>query len=202
VTEKISNPSRKWPFVLASCGLGLAIAFCIGFFLYSTAKELFVFVEPNESGLILSPYEPTGYRSELLTPGLHFLIPGEKPFIYDIIHQTYVMGTNTLGGPDFIEAKSSDGKKLQIDISVTYAVDPEKVLDLYKKWRDNYKESLVRPMSRGTTRDVIAQYKLNEALTKRDEVGQMIFDQLAPVLAENYLILWEVDVLDIRPINE
>ena len=201
MVEQNSKPNQKWPFVLAGCGGCLLVALCVGLFLFFAVRESFVFIEPSERGIIVSPYEPTGYRSELLTPGLHFLMPGEKPVIYNILRQTYVMGLNITGGPDFIEAKSSDDKKLQIDVSITYAVDPEKVLDLYKTWRDSYETGVVRPMSRGITRDVIAHYKSDEILAKRDEVSQTIFDQLALTFAENYLILWKVDILDIRLSN-
>jgi regulator of protease activity HflC (stomatin/prohibitin superfamily) len=204
LNNKNNNSSPKWPLALAGCGGCLVIVLCIGLLLLSAVREIFIFVEPIESVIVISPYEPTGFRSEALSPGLHFLYPGERAFSIDLRHQTYLMSNNpdVPAQSDFMEATTSDGQKIQVDISITYRVNPEQVLSLYKTWRDGYRDGVVRPMSRGATREVLAQYTFDEALLKRDEIKKVIFDKLAPTLAENYLILLAVEIFEIRHANK
>ena len=204
MNDKNKNSSRKWLFALTGWGGCLVIILCIGFLLLSAVRAIFIFVEPTESVIVISPYEPTGFRSEALSPGFHFLYPGERAFSIDLRHQTYLMSNNpdVPVQSDFMEAATSDGQKIQVDISITYRVNPEQVLSLYKTWRDGYRDGVVRPMSRGTTREVLAQYTFDEVLLKRDEINKVIFDKLAPTLAENYLILLAVEILEIRHANK
>jgi regulator of protease activity HflC (stomatin/prohibitin superfamily) len=122
LNNKNKNSSRKWFFALTGGGGRLVIILCIGFLLLAAVREIFIFVEPTESVIVISPYEPTGFRSETLSPGLHFLYPGERAFSIDVQHQIYLTSNNpdVPAQSDFIEAKTSDGQKIQVDISITY----------------------------------------------------------------------------------
>lgn len=199
MTDTNRSPSRNWLFVLA--GGSLVIILCVVVLLF-IARELSVFIAPDERGVVVSPYEPAGYRPEILEPGYHFFKPGEKVVLFDIGRQTYVMSGDPSANPDFVGATTGDGQKIEVDVSIIFAVDPDKILDLYINWQDRYRDELVRPVSRSITRDAVAQYTLDQILGNHDEIEKVIFDQLEPTLSENYIILLKFDLLDIRQADQ
>jgi len=152
-------------------------------------------IEPNERGLVLSLNEPTG---EVLEPGYHFVIPNKQVVIYNISRQTYTASANFKGEADFIEGTTKDGQKIQVDISVFYAVDPGQLPDLYKTWGDTYGDSVVRPMSRSITRNTLGKYTYDEIDKNRGEISQIISSELENILSENFLILVDFIFRDIR----
>ena len=196
MTDNNSKPSRVW--LLSGCAGILVFILCL-VALVLTGRNLSVFIEPHERGIVVLLNEPTG---EILEPGYHFVSPNKRVIIFNIGHQTYVMSAASTPEPDSIEGKTSDCQSFRTDISVVYAIDPDHLVELYKTWQDRYRDSVVRPMSRGLTRDTLGQYTINEILEKQDEIEKVIFNQLEASLAENYLILVEYDILDIRQISQ
>ncbi len=83
-------------------------------------------------------------------------------------------------------------RKSLIDSSVIYAVDPSRVIQLHIEWQDRYTDDLVRPLSRGSIRDAISQFGIEQVYSsKRDELKKQITEQLAATLNENGLILYD-----------
>jgi len=154
-----------------------------------------VFIQPEERGVVISAIAPKGYREAALQPGLRWIIPFlENVKIYPISRQTYTMSIASnegqVQGDDSITARTADGQQVQIDSSVIYAVDPEKVVQIHIEWQDRYTADLVRPLSRGAIRDAISQFGVAQVYsTKRDEMTKMITEQLSSKLDENGLIL-------------
>ena len=154
-----------------------------------------VFIQPEERGVVISAVAPKGYRETALQPGLRWIIPFfENVKIYPISRQTYTMSISPnegqVKGDDSITARTSDGQQVTIDSSVFYAVDPGRVIQLHIEWQDRYRDDLVRPLSRGSIRDAISQFGIEQVYSsKRDELKQIITDQLATKLDQNGLIL-------------
>ena len=83
----------------------------IGAFLLSMVSLGLVFLQADQYGVVISAFQPNGYRTEPLGPGLHWIIPlveNVKP--YSIARQTYTMSTSTgegqIAGDDSIEART------------------------------------------------------------------------------------------------
>jgi len=154
-----------------------------------------VFIQPEERGVVISAVAPKGYREAALQPGLRWIIPFfENVKIYPISRQTYTMSIapneGQVKGDDSITARTSDGQQVTIDSSVIYAVDPGRVIQLHIEWQDRYTDDLVRPLSRGSIRDAISQFGIEQVYSsKRDELKQIITDQLATKFDQNGLIL-------------
>jgi len=154
-----------------------------------------VFVQPEERGVVISAVAPKGYRESALQPGLRWIIPFfENVRLYPISRQTYTMSIapneGQVKGDDSITARTSDGQQVTIDSSVIYAVDPARVIQLHIEWQDRYTDDLVRPLSRGAIRDATSQFGIEQVYSsKRDELKQIITDQLANQLDQNGLIL-------------
>jgi regulator of protease activity HflC (stomatin/prohibitin superfamily) len=154
-----------------------------------------VFIQPEERGVVISAVAPKGYRENALQPGLRWIIPFfENVKIYPISRQTYTMSISPnegqVKGDDSITARTADGQQVTIDSSVIYAVDPNKMIQIHIEWQDRYTDDLVRPLSRGAIRDAISQFGIEQVYSsKRDQVKQMITNQLATKLDQNGIVL-------------
>ena len=154
-----------------------------------------VFINPEERGVVVSALQPTGYRPQALTPGIHWIIPLlERVERYPVKKQTYTMSIAPLEGEikgdDSITARTSDGQEIFIDASILYQIDPDKVIQVRLEWQDRYKDELVRPVARGIIRDVVSQYRVEEVVTsKRSEMTDKITEGLSQTFQENGLTL-------------
>jgi regulator of protease activity HflC (stomatin/prohibitin superfamily) len=162
-----------------------------------------VFIEPNERGVVISPYDPKGYRDVAITPGLRWIIPGERVTTYSISQETYTMSSvNAEGqvvGDDSVPARTKDGQEITIDASVQFSIDPDKVIQLHISLQNNYVERVVRPQARSIIRDVVSQYGVEEVVsTKRAEMEEAITSQLTAKFTANNLIMADFLVRNIR----
>ncbi len=157
-----------------------------------------VFIQPDERGVVTSALDSKGYKTDALQPGLRWVIPfAEQVTIYKISRQTYTMSSVATEGQvqdrdDSIPARTKDEQQVQIDASVIYAVDPDKVVSLHIIWQDRFEESVVRPVARSAIRDAVSQYGVEEVVTaKRVELEQLITQKIKEKLAAQNLVLSE-----------
>jgi regulator of protease activity HflC (stomatin/prohibitin superfamily) len=171
----------------------LALGVILGVLSYSV-----VTIEPLERGVVtsyLTFLNPKGYRETPLPAGINWVMPFfEKVDKYSISKQTYTMSAvpseGAVQGDDAINARTSDGQEILIDASVLYQIDPAKVIDVHIFWQNRYVDELVRPHARGIIRDAISQYRADEVVTtKRSELAQEIYSNLAEKFSANGLIL-------------
>jgi prohibitin 1 len=182
------------PFVISLFVLSLVVFF---------VSMGLVFIEPDQRGVIISPYDPKGYRASALGPGLHWIIPGERVARYSISRQTYTMSAvaseGNVTGDDSIRARTKDGQEVLIDASVIYQIDPTQVVNLHIIWQNRYEAGVVRALSRGIIRDVASQYGVEEIVSsKRAEMEGTITDTLAKEMSGNSLLLVQFVVRDIH----
>ena len=162
-----------------------------------------VYVESNERGVVKT-ISAGGVRPDALEPGLHWILPVVEQVVpYSISNQTYTMsvvaGEGQVQGDDSIRARTKDGQEVIIDASVIYQIDPSKVVPLHIVWQNRYEDGFVRPEARGSIRDAVSQYGVEEVVsTKRAEMVQIISDTLGASLAENNLRLIDFVLRDIH----
>jgi regulator of protease activity HflC (stomatin/prohibitin superfamily) len=172
----------------------IAVVGALGLVLTSVSAGL-VFIEPEERGVVISAVTPTGYRPAPLEPGLRWVIPFlERVERYQISRQTYTMSIAPLEGQvqgdDSVTARTSDGQEVLLDASVIYAVDPTQIIRLHIDWQKRYTIELVRPLSRGIMRDVVAQYGVEQVYSsKRLELTNQIRTDLETRLKTNGILL-------------
>ena len=180
--------------------IGISCVAILAFCSCATALTLYqlgsVTIGSNERGIIISAYTDQGYRPEVLQPGIHWVLPGEYVNIYDLSRQTYEMSNS-----DSVLSLTKDEKNINIDVTVDYAIDPAKVLDLYITQRHSYDLVLVRPLTRNTIRKIISQYTNEEAtiIAYRMNIEQSISRQLETQFSDNGLIFFKFIILDVKP---
>ena len=154
-----------------------------------------VFLQADQYGVVISAFQPKGYRPDPLGPGLHWIVPFlENVRVYSIARQTYTMsiapGEGAKAGDDSIDARTKDGQQVLVDGSVIYAVDPAHIIDLHITWQNRYEDNVVRPVARAAIRQAVSQYGIEEIVTsKRVDLEQAITNSIAEGLRTNNLVL-------------
>lgn len=152
-----------------------------------------VFINPQERGVVISALDSKGYREQALQPGLRFVVPfAEQVVLYPISQQTYTMSISPsdMESGETVAARTSDGQQINVDASVIYSIDPNRVVDVHIAWQTRYTQDLVRPLARGIIRDAVSQYGVEEVVSsKRFEMVELMRSSLESKLAENGILL-------------
>lgn len=184
-----------------SIGFGLvvgALVLCVITGLLSVIRV----VPANNVGIPVT----LGSIGDPMTSGIHFVLPWTK--INNL--STRVQELSMLRAPDegdkekddSIEVIAKDGGSMNVDLTVRYYVQAEKAATLFRQAgsMDLIKQRFVRPDAREVTRNIFGQYTAQDGYsTKRAEISQKIFDDLAPRLAARGIILDSVNVRDVAP---
>ena len=163
-----------------------------------------VFINPEERGIVISALDSKGYRTDALTPGLHWVVPfAERVELYKISRQTYTMSVaaqeGQITGDDSIRARTKDGQEVFIDASIIYAIDTSKIIQLHINWQNRYEDQVVRPTARNAIRDAVSQYGVEEIVsTKRAEMETLITESIAEKMSQNDLVLVDFLLRDIH----
>lgn len=89
--------------------------------------------------------------------------------------------------------QSIEGLSLGVEISIRYALDPQRVTAISARDIKQLEQQLVEPLVQGVIYKVIARYSVREIFTgKRVEVQQALHDELQPLLAADGLLLRSV----------
>jgi regulator of protease activity HflC (stomatin/prohibitin superfamily) len=182
----------------------LLIGLLVVALLLTTIGAGLVFLQADEYGVVISAFQPKGYRDQALTPGLHWIIPFiESVQKYSIARQTYTMSSaateGAVQGDDSIQARTKDGQQIFIDASVIYAVDPTQLIQLHTVWQNRYEENVVRPVARAAIRDAVSQFGVEELVsTKRAELEQAIREEIQAGLNANNIIMSDFLLRNIR----
>ncbi len=169
-----SSFRARRPTSLRPMGVGLGIASLVLMVLGASL----VSVAPNERMVIFN--RVSGDLGEPRGPGLRLINPLTTSYkIYDVSRQTYTMSAVILEGElptdDAIPARTSDGQEVYIDITIIYAIDPENINELHKKWpNERYRSELIRPMMRSVVRDVVSEFPVESVYQERATIDEQI----------------------------
>jgi regulator of protease activity HflC (stomatin/prohibitin superfamily) len=119
----------------------------------------------------------------VLGSGLHFINPLVNVKRFDVRTQNYTMAgiadEGTQAGDDAIHVLTSDGLELTIDVSVLYRVVSNETPDILRNIGEDYKNVIVRPITRTKIRDNATYYTAVDLYSnKREEFQQKIFSSI------------------------
>ena len=122
-------------------------------------------------------------QNEVLSSGLHFVNPLLVINKIDVKTQNYTMsGINDEGqksGDDAIRVLTSDGLEVTIDLTVLYRVVASDAPKLLRETGDDYRDKIVRPITRTKIRDNAVYYQAVDLFgNKRDEFQQRIYKSI------------------------
>jgi len=172
----------------------------------------FLVVQAGERAVVYSSI--SGVQPYQFAEGLHFTIPFIwSPLMYDIKTRTYTMSgekseasrdtddnANRIQVPDdSLTALTADGLPVTLDLSIRFHVDPNNVWRLHQQIGPDFIDKVVRPQSRSVARMAFAGFPVVDVYSgKRQMIVEQIQTTLRPKFLQNYLILDEVLLRDIR----
>jgi regulator of protease activity HflC (stomatin/prohibitin superfamily) len=141
-------------------------------------------------------------QNDVMSSGLHFINPLLDVTKLDVKTQNYTMsGVNDEGnksGDDAIRVLTSDGLEVTIDLTVLYRVVAADAPRLLRETGDDYRDKIVRPITRTKIRDNAVYYQAVDLFgSKRDEFQQRIYKSIEDDFKKRGLMLEQLLVRNI-----
>jgi regulator of protease activity HflC (stomatin/prohibitin superfamily) len=178
-------------------GVILAVLGLIIGLLFSVVGQGIIIVEPTEVAVVVNTL--TGSVEQPKRAGLHIVIPISQrvAITYPITQLEYTMSSvDDAGGrvSDVpVEARTSDGQTVLIDVTVIFRIAPEQADDLYLSWNENYLDGFVRPTSRSIIREVVSAYSAEQIYGEaRVQLGDDIEESISTRFTEEHLELTDL----------
>lgn len=141
-------------------------------------------------------------QSDVLESGLHMVNPLLTIHRVDVRTQNYTMsGVHDEGeqeGDDAIRVLTSDGLEVTIDLTILYRPLSSETPRLFKETGLDYKDKIVRPITRTKIRDNAVYYEaVSLYSTKRDEFQNRIYKDIEKNFQQRGLILEQLLIRNI-----
>jgi prohibitin 2 len=184
-------------------GVLLAVVGLIGGIVFTIIGQGVLFVEPTQVAVVVNTL--SGAVEEPRRGGTHIVFPGVQSVAtyYPITQQEYTMSATgsegALQGDDAVEARTSDGQQVSLDVTVLFRVVPDQADDLYITWSQNYINGFVRTTTRSIVREVVSNYSAEDIYGEaRTQLADDIRDVLRESFQSQYLELTDLLVRDIN----
>lgn len=144
-----------------------------------------------------------------LNPGFNIVLPWTEITSFSTRLQVSDMnrtsGEGDRTGDDSVTVLSSEGGELNIDVTVRYAVQPNRAADLFRRVRsmEGVRDIIIRPETRSLMRNVYSRFTAEQGYTtNREKIERIVFDELSAKLKPQGLVLDEISIRDIRPADQ
>lgn len=164
-----------------------------------------VIVPAGERAVVFDNFR--GVLPNTRNEGMTFVVPFvQRPTYYDVKTQNYNLGTNdtqnNIGGDNnenAIEARTSDGQTVSVELSVQFHPKADQLPDLHKKIGRDYVEKIIVPAIRSEVRAVIGKYSVESVYSKdRQEIETKIEENLKGIFERNYIVMQDVLIRNTR----
>lgn len=142
-------------------------------------------------------------QTSTLNSGLNFVNPLAKVVVFDAKTQNYTMSSvrdeGDKAGDDAIRVLTKDGLEVVVDLTVLFRIIPSEAPHVLAEIGENYKDKVVRPITRTMIRDNAVYYDAVGLYSlKRNEFQQRIYSDIEKNFKKRGLVL---EQLLIRNIN-
>lgn len=158
------NNNRNLPKI-AKIVSGIIIAFI-------AIMSSFSIIETGERGVVLR----LGEYKYTMNEGLNF----KAPFIDNV----YKMQIRDRSYNSDVEVSSKDMQTIKISSSLVYSLDSQKVGDIYRRYGNNIESTIIKPTVAEVINATIAQYPIEEFVSKRDEISKRIMGTIQTRLSD------------------
>lgn len=180
--DKVINSLRK------SWGILIIIFFTFMFLSGSVVR-----VGAGERAVVFNIFG--GVEKRVLGEGINIIIPFiQSAYIYDVKQSTYNFATEDLGKKQYpvggeIHVLTSDGQKLDIELTVRVSPLPSDLWKLHKYIGPDYAYKIIFPKARTILREILASYPVEDVYSsKRQEIQDKVMDRLKNDLLKKYYI--------------
>ncbi len=138
-----------------------------------------------------------------LKSGVHLVNPFASIEKMSVRTESYSMSSKAMEGEvrgdDAIEALTSEGLMVRLDVTVWYHLNPEGAAEVYRELGPDYVRKIVRPAIRTSIRNIIADYKVSDIYTKnRQKIALAIEENLEKDLKERNVGVERVLLRDVK----
>ena len=178
----------------------------IGLLIIGGAVGSFICTEKIPAGYVGVQYSMNGgVQDEILTQGWHLIAPTKKVTTYSVATEQLYMSADKREGSkedDSFEVVNKDGR-MNVDFEMSYSFDPDKVPELYSRYRGMSGEDIVNNIIRGKVKtlvnEVTSKYSVLEAhMEKKAEVNAAITDHLKTSLSEFGIVVESANLTQTR----
>ena len=148
-------------------GKGLA-GFIVLFLIFVVAMKCIVIIPPGKTGVavLFGKVNPAPLKS-----GMHIINPLVNVVKMSVRTEEYTMsalrGEGYRQGDDAIDALTSEGLNVRLDLTSWYRLEEVKAPEVYEKIGRNYESKIVRPALRTAIRDAVVKYTAASIYTKK-----------------------------------
>ncbi|MBD98616.1 MAG: peptidase [Verrucomicrobia bacterium] len=166
------DPGKLRPYIFI--GVGVVILLIV-------LSNIFVILQPTERGVVFKKYTSGLDVDNIRGEGLNIIAPWNDVIIFRIEEQQI---------EETMDVLSKDGLSITIDVSLRFRPKPDQIGYLYRAFRMNYNENLIRPELRSAVREIIGQYTPEELYaSKRQEIETKIEENTRRILNDNFVEL-------------
>lgn len=190
--------SREEVRVLRTRAIGLGIVIVV----IAVIAAGIVTIPVGEKMVVYNKFGKT-FRTPL-SSGWNYLLPGVyELYLYDTRTQVYTMSGIAQEGDvarsDAIEVLSSDGLKIDVDITIQFKPQADMLNELHQEVGPTYVDKIIRPSSREAIRNEFAKYEATQVYSeKREDIETNLQDRLASAFTDYYIVLDEVQIRNIQ----
>jgi regulator of protease activity HflC (stomatin/prohibitin superfamily) len=165
-------------------------------------SQTLIFVPAGHVGVLYD--RGRGVLPYTLREGLNIAIPWwQTVTLLDARLQEYTMSSvvdeGALRRDDALDAPTSDGQQVKVDVTVLFRINPDKAPNIYRTLGNTYVDKIIRPFSRSQIRMVISRYTAPAIYSeKRQEAETVMTTELTDLLKEKDII---VDKVLLRSVN-
>jgi len=154
-----------------------------------------VIIPAGFTGVLFSVFG--GVQQDELGEGLHIVIPVvQQVTLYDVRQQEITLATTT---GDQINARSSEGLDIGVDVTVIYQVVGREAARLHQDIGPSFVNIRLRPQIRTAVRDGIAEYNAADLIsTQRAALQRGIESELSESLSSDNILILGVLLRDVR----
>lgn len=142
------------------------------FIAFIALMSCFSIIETGERGVVLR----LGEYKYTMNEGLNF----KAPFI-DSVYKMQIRDRNYNSD---VEVSSKDMQTIKISSSLVYSLDSQKVGDIYRRYGNNIESTIIKPTVAEVINATIAQYPIEEFVSKRDEISKRIMGTIQTRLSD------------------
>jgi regulator of protease activity HflC (stomatin/prohibitin superfamily) len=163
--------------------VGLGIGFVALIILISINP--FVQVSAGEKGVVLNWGAVSG---QVLDEGIHWVTPISQ----DVVKVDTRIQKEQVGA----SAASKDLQVVTSEVALNFHLDGAKVNDLWQRLGKDYKAKVIDPAIQESVKSATAKYTAEELITKREAVKEEIKLSLRTKLAEDYIMVDELNIIN------
>lgn len=143
-------------------------------------------IDAGERGIVVS--KMSGVSDRILTEGLHFKLP--------IIDKVRIINVQTKKVERQTISTSIDQQIVNVNVALNYHPNVDSVNKLYQEIGIDYESRIIIPVIEDSIKTIMAQFKAEDLIKKRDEVGLKTKELIKEKIEKKYITIDEFNIID------